>query len=40
MKRNMFFRYKESEIKLKKSKPSKEYNGDLGRLNFSGTCCY
>ena len=27
-------RYKESEIKLKKSKPSKEYNEDLGRLNF------
>jgi choline kinase len=27
-------RYKESEIKLKKSKPSREYNEDLGRLNF------
>jgi len=27
-------RYKESETKPKKSKPSKEYNEDLGRLNF------
>ena len=27
-------RYKKSETKLKKSKPSKEYNEDLGRLNF------
>jgi len=27
-------RYKESETKLKKSKPSKEYNEDLGRLDF------
>ena len=27
-------RYKESEPKLKKSKPSKEHNEDLGRLNF------
>ena len=27
-------RYKESETKLKKSKPSKEYNDDLGRLDF------
>ena len=27
-------RYKESETKLKKSKPSKEHNEDLGRLNF------
>ena len=27
-------RYKKSETKLKKSKPSKEYNEDLGRLDF------
>ena len=27
-------RYKESETKPKKSKPSKEHNEDLGRLNF------
>ena len=27
-------RYKKSETKLKKSKPSKEHNEDLGRLNF------
>ena len=27
-------RYKESEPKLKKSKPSKEHNEDLGRLDF------
>ena len=27
-------RYKESETKLKKSKPSKEYNEDLGKLDF------
>jgi len=27
-------RYKESETKLKKSKPSKEHNEDLGRLDF------
>ena len=27
-------RYKETETKLKKSKPSKEHNEDLGRLNF------
>ena len=27
-------RYKETEPKLKKSKPSKEHNEDLGRLNF------
>ena len=29
-------RYKESETKPKKSKPSKEYNEDLGRLDFQG----
>ena len=27
-------RYKKSETKLKKSKPSKEYNEDLGKLDF------
>ena len=27
-------RYKKSETKLKKSKPSKEHNEDLGRLDF------
>jgi len=29
-------RYKKSETKPKKSKPSKEYNEDLGRLDFQG----
>ena len=32
--KNYLSRYKQSETKPKKSKPSKEYNEDLGRLDF------